>query len=77
LTRNHIQNRLKWTEDNLKVDFSKVLFTDETRVTLDGLDGWCKGWVMAGQNRRQRLRRQQSGGGIMIWAGIIGGTLPN
>lgn len=75
LKQNHIENRLKWAEDNMKVDFSKVLFTDETRATLDGPDGWCKGWVIIGQNRHQRLRRQQGGGGIMIWAGIIGGTL--
>lgn len=59
----------------MKIDFSKVLFTDETRATLDGPDRWCKGWVMNGQNRHQRLRRQQGGGGIMIWGGIIGKTL--
>ena len=70
LKQYHIQNRLKWTEDNMKVDFSKVLFTDEVRVTLDGPDGW----VINDQARHHRLRRQQGGGGIMVWAGINGGT---
>ena len=55
----HIQNRLKWAEDNMKIDFSKVLFTDEVRVTLDGPDDWSKGWVINGQARHHRLRRQQ------------------
>ena len=59
----------------MKVDFSKVLFTDEVRVTLDGPDGWNKGWVINDQARYHRLRRQQGGGGIMVWADIIGGTL--
>lgn len=59
----------------MKVDFSKVLFTDEVRVTLDGPDGWSKGWVLNVRTRHMRLRRQQGGGGTMVWAGIIGGRL--
>ena len=72
LTAAHKQMRLKWAKDNLKVDFSKVIFTDETRATLDGPDGWSKGWILHGQKYHQGLRRQQGGGGIMLWAGIIG-----
>ena len=75
LTKVHIQMCMKWAKKNMKVDFSKVLFTDETRATLDGPDGWSKGWVVNGRDRHQRLRRQQGGGGIMIWAGIIGGII--
>ena len=44
----HIQNRLKWAEDKMKVDFNKVLFTNEVRVTLDGPDGQNKGLVTNG-----------------------------
>lgn len=72
LNQLHIQKRLAWAKENLKTDFSKVIFTDESRVTLDGPDGWSKGWVIAGENSPTRLRRQQGGGGIMIWAGIVG-----
>ena len=68
LKQYHIQNRLKWAEDNMKVDFSKVLFTDEVRVTLDGPDGWNKGWVINGQARHHRLRRQQGVEGS--WCGL-------
>lgn len=75
LNKIHIQKRLKWAEENFKLDFSKVLFTDETRATLDGPDGWSKGWVVYGGYRHRRFRRQQGGGGIMIWAGIIGGIM--
>ena len=57
------------------MDMSLVLFIDETRATLDDPDGWAKGWVYFGIQRHQRLRRQQQGGGVMIWAGIIGDTL--
>ena len=35
LTKIHGQKRLKWAEDNIKVDFSKVLFTAES---YDGPD---------------------------------------
>ena len=49
-----------------------MLFTDESRATLDGPDGWSKGWVFHGDQCPTRMRRQQRGGGVMIWAGIVG-----
>ena len=55
----------------MKLDFIVVLFTDECTSTLDGPDGWCKGWVANGSNRPIRVRRQQGGGGIMFWVGVI------
>ncbi|XP_014784340.1 uncharacterized protein LOC106879343 [Octopus bimaculoides] len=54
-------------------DMSYVLFTDGTRVTLDGPDGRANGWVYFGDH--QRLRCQQQGGGVMLWTGIIGDRL--
>ena len=38
--------------------------------------GWAR-WVEQGMGglRVQRLRRQQGGGGVMMWAGIIGDKL--
>ena len=67
----HHEKRLKWAENNMKVNFEKVIFTDECRATLDGPDGWSRGWYDAQLPPPQRLRRQQGGGGIMFWAGII------
>ena len=56
-----------------KTDFQTVLWADEARLLdLNGADGWSKGWVQKGSNLRLRYKRQQGGGGIMIWAGIIG-----
>ncbi|CAB4001633.1 Hypothetical predicted protein [Paramuricea clavata] len=47
-------------------------FTDGSRASLDGPDGWAKGCVFYGDNCPNRIRCQQGGGGVMIWGGIIG-----
>ena len=66
------EKRLNWASEYMKLDFEVVMFTDECRATHDWPDGWSKGWVANGSNRPIRVRRQQGGGGIMFWAGIIG-----
>ena len=38
---------------------------------LDGPDGWAGGWISNGHRAPLRLRRQQGGGGVLVWAGII------
>ena len=55
----------------MKVNFENVIFTDECRATLDGPDGWSRGWYDAQFPSPQGLRRQQGGGGIMVWEEII------
>ena len=35
LSKGRQQNRLKWAEDDLTVNFKKKLFTDDARGTLD------------------------------------------
>ena len=72
LTKKHKEARLTWAKKYVKTNFSNVIFTDESRVTLDGPDGWTRGWVQNGRQSLYRIRRQQGGGGVMIWAGIIG-----
>ena len=59
----------------MNTDMKCVLFTDESRATLDGPDGWSKGWVFDGDQCPTRMRRQQGGGGDMIWASIVGDEL--
>ena len=55
----------------MKLDFRQVEFTDECWATLDGPDGFCRGWLHAATEVPRRLRRQQGGGGVMFWAGIV------
>ena len=71
LKKAHIEKRFAWAEANLKTNFSKVIFSDECRVSLDGPDGWDSGWVVHQQEAQTRIHRQQGGGGVMIWCGII------
>ena len=49
------EKRLKWAENNMKVNFENVIFTNECRATLDGLDGWSRGWYDAQFPSPQRL----------------------
>ncbi|CAJ0951401.1 unnamed protein product [Ranitomeya imitator] len=51
-------------------DMAKVLWTDEMTVILDLPDGWARGRISKGQRAPLRLRRQQGGGGVLVWAGF-------
>ena len=55
----------------MKTNFKNVLFTDKSWATLDGPDGWMSGWLLNGTMPQGKIRWQQDGGGVMIWAGII------
>ena len=48
----------------MKQDLDKIMFTDECRATLDGPDGFSRGWVLNKLDIPVRLRRQQGGGGV-------------
>ena len=48
-----------------------VLFTDESRASLNDTDGLTKGWVFNDDNYTMGIRRQQSGLVIIIWGGMI------
>lgn len=72
LTTRHKTKRVEWARQYMKIDFQTVLFTDECRATLDGPDGWCRGWLVNGTTKPSRAKRQQGGGSVMFWAGLIG-----
>ena len=75
ITERNKQKRVSWAKKYMKLDFSKVIFTDECRATLNGPDGWSKGWIFNDEFIPSRLRRQQGGGGVMFWAAIVGEKL--
>ena len=48
----------------METEFTKAVFTGKSKVTLDGPDGWSKGWVL--QDREAPvIKRRQQGRGIM------------
>ena len=75
LTAKHKERRLDWAKKYMRTNPNLILFTDECRATLNGPDGWSKGWVFSDDPSQMRLRRQQGGGRVMFWAGIVGGEL--
>lgn len=75
LKKIHKEKRVEWAKRYMKLDFRRVVFTDECRATLDGPDGWARGWLTTGTSTPVRFRRQQGGGGVMFWAGIHGKNL--
>jgi len=75
LSKENITKRLNWARNNMKTNFSDVIFTDECRATLDGPDGFARGWCPNGKQTPLRQKRQQGGGGVMFWAGLHGNML--
>lgn len=65
------KQHLQWGRDM----WEKVIWSDEKRFTLDGPDGWVRYWHDRGRPRRQFQRRQQGGGGVMVWAAFSGAGL--
>ena len=62
LSEVHRSKRVAWAKQYMKLDFRRVIFTDQCRATLDGPDGICRGWLHTVTEIPRRLRRQQGGG---------------
>ena len=58
LSKKHMCIRVSWAKKYLKLDLSKVLFTDKCRATLDRPDGWSREWLVEGQRAPLRYSRQ-------------------
>ena len=59
----------------MKIDFSLIIFIDETQVTFDGPDGWVKGWILSNSHMPVAKRRQEVGGCAMILTEIVNQTI--
>ena len=75
LKTKHKTLRINWAKNYMKTAMKHVLFTNESRATLDSPDGWLRGRVIRGDQCPTRIRRQQEGGEVMLWAGIVGDEL--
>ena len=75
LTTRHKNLAYRLGQNLLETDMKHILFADESRATLHRPEGWSKGWVIRGDQCPTRIRRQQGGGGVMLWAGIVGDEL--
>ena len=62
------KKRVEWAKQYMKLDFRRVLFTDDCRATLDG---FCRGCLHTATKSSRRLCRQQGGGEVIFWAGIV------
>ena len=55
----------------MMMNIKTVIFTYESRVSLNDTDSLIKGWVFNRDNYAIGIRRQQSGSVVMIWGGMI------
>ena len=76
LTKANILEHQNWTwKLDMKIDFSKVIFMDESCMTFDWPDGWTKGWILPKADIPLVKRRQKWGSSVMILAEIINQTI--
>ena len=71
LSSQHKAQRVQACKEWLRtrLDWNKVVFTDEKRFNLDGPDGWWS-YTRSG-TKICRQKRQAGGGGIMVWGMIL------
>lgn len=73
LTKKHKDDRLSWARTHhnwTPHQWSRVVFSDEKRFCMDGPDGFNYYWHHLAHDEEIMSRRQNGGGGIMIWAGF-------
>lgn len=57
----------------MQIDFYKVIFTIESRVTCHDPDRWTKGWILS--DMPVAKMRQQGCSGFVIWVKIVKQTI--
>ena len=68
LARNHRH----WTQRQ----WNNILFTDESRFTVDFADGRARVWRRSGEGYHEQnvIQRDRCGGSVMVWGGIMRNT---
>jgi len=70
LSAAHRARRLEWARTQLignPVWWLRTVFSDEKRFCLDGPDGYRSYWADTRIPRRTFHKRQNGGGGVMVW----------
>lgn len=62
LNNRHKLKCQQWANKYLKMNFSKVLWTYNMRVTLYGPDGWARGWIIQGHNSSSQVSERWNNG---------------
>lgn len=62
---------MKWTQKYIHEAQFSVLFPDEGRATLDTPVERSSGQLVCGYHVPTRQQRQQEGGKVMFWSGIM------
>jgi len=70
LNDSHKAKRLEFAKDHMtwKTEWYEVAWTDEKKFNLDGPDGFSYYWHDLRKEPLIFSKRQQGGGGVMIWA---------
>ena len=77
LTAAHKLARLAFAENSIKsrVDWSKIVWSDEKKFNLDGPDGIRYYWHDLRKEPKTFSKRQFGGGSLMIWGAFVNGTI--
>ncbi|KAF0710565.1 hypothetical protein AaE_012468 [Aphanomyces astaci] len=72
MTRAHKKARVLWASEarDWGDQFSKIIWSDEKKWNLDGPDGYNYYWADLTGRREHFSKRQNGGGGVMVWGGF-------
>lgn len=76
LTSSHKQARLKFATEMVSLspsEWRNIIWSDEKKWNLDGPDGLHHYWYDLRTEKTIFPKRQQGGGGVMVWAGFSAG----
>ena len=72
MTPEHKKNRVRWALEaqSWAEKFDSIVWSDEKKFNLDGPDGYNYYWADTSLPREHYSKRQNGGGGVMVWGGF-------